>query len=82
MPGSSSQVAKNQLCRRYVKQANLYGLAHDLKTTERLNALGAGKCEYIVADLKDKAGCVYLVAEVKKRTDRLTVLLNNTGMTW
>lgn len=55
----------------------------DLETaTARLNALGPGKCEYIVADLKDKAGCDALVAEVKKRTDRLTVLINNSGATW
>ncbi|KAK2753861.1 hypothetical protein FQN55_000225 [Onygenales sp. PD_40] len=52
------------------------------KCTDRLNKLGPGKCEYIVADLKDKAGCDYLAAEVKKRTDRLTVLVNNTGVTW
>lgn len=52
------------------------------KTSDRLNALGPGKCEYIVADLKDKAGCDGLVAEVKKRTDRLTVLINNTGASW
>jgi len=48
----------------------------------RLNALGPGTCEYIVADLKDKSGCDRLAAEVKKRTDRLTVLLNNSGATW
>ncbi|OAL38912.1 hypothetical protein AYO20_01663 [Fonsecaea nubica] len=52
------------------------------KTSDRLNALGPGKCEYIVADLKDKAGCDGLVKEVKKRTDRLTVLVNNTGASW
>jgi len=52
------------------------------KASDRLNALGPGKCEYIVADLKDKAGCDGLVKEVKKRTDRLTVLVNNTGATW
>ncbi|KAG9768348.1 Rhamnolipids biosynthesis 3-oxoacyl-[acyl-carrier-protein] reductase [Exophiala dermatitidis] len=52
------------------------------KTADRLNALGPGKCEYIVADLKDKAGCDGLVNEVKKRTDRLTVLVNNTGASW
>ncbi|KIX07805.1 uncharacterized protein Z518_02459 [Rhinocladiella mackenziei CBS 650.93] len=52
------------------------------KTSDRLNALGPGKCEYIVADLKDKAGCDGLVKEVKNRTDRLTVLINNTGATW
>lgn len=36
----------------------------------------------IVADLKDKKGCDDLVAKVKKETDRLTVLVNNTGATW
>jgi NAD(P)-dependent dehydrogenase (short-subunit alcohol dehydrogenase family) len=39
-------------------------------TTARLNALGPGKCSYIVADLKDKAGCLALCAELKKQTDR------------
>lgn len=52
------------------------------KTSGRLNSLGPGKCEYVVADLKDKAGCDALVAEVKKKTDRLTVLVNNSGATW
>jgi NAD(P)-dependent dehydrogenase (short-subunit alcohol dehydrogenase family) len=55
-------------------------------TTDRINATfgssSGGKCEYIVADLKNKAGCDALIAEVKKRTDRLTVLLNNSGITW
>ncbi|KIW40341.1 hypothetical protein, variant 2 [Exophiala oligosperma] len=52
------------------------------KTSDRINKLGPGTCEYIVADLKDKAGCDGLVKEMKKRTDRLTVLVNNTGVTW
>jgi NAD(P)-dependent dehydrogenase (short-subunit alcohol dehydrogenase family) len=52
------------------------------KATDRFNKLGPGTCEYIVADLKDKAGCDHLVKEMKKRTDRLTVLVNNTGVTW
>lgn len=52
------------------------------ETAKRLNQLGPGKCDYIVADLKDKAGCVALCEEVKKKTDRLTVLLNNSGATW
>jgi hypothetical protein len=51
-------------------------------TTARLNALGPGKCSYIVADLKDKAGCLALCAELQKQTDRLTVLVNNTGASW
>lgn len=52
------------------------------KTSSRLNSIGPGKCEYIVADLKDKAGVDALCNEVKKRTDHLTVLLNNSGATW
>ncbi|KAK3214128.1 hypothetical protein GRF29_28g2119139 [Pseudopithomyces chartarum] len=52
------------------------------KVTDRLNQLGPGKCEYIVADLKDKAGCVALAEEAKRRTERLTVLINNSGATW
>ncbi|CAI6337368.1 unnamed protein product [Periconia digitata] len=52
------------------------------KTSERLGKLGPGKCEYIVADLKDKKGCLDLCEQVKSRVDRLTVLINNTGATW
>lgn len=47
------------------------------KTCSRLNELGPGSCEYVVADLKDKEGCQHLCAAVKKKTDRLTVLLNS-----
>lgn len=38
------------------------------QTSDRINKLGPGKCEYIVADLKDKAGCQALCAEVAKRS--------------
>ena len=48
----------------------------------RLNSLGPGQCEYIVADLKDKLGCERLAGEVKRRTEKLTVLVNNSGATW
>ena len=51
-------------------------------TAGRLNKLGPGSCDYVVADLKDRAGCEHLCNEVKKKTDRLTVLLNNSGATW
>ncbi|KAF2624734.1 3-oxoacyl-reductase [Macroventuria anomochaeta] len=51
-------------------------------TTDRLNALGPGKCSYIIGDLKNKAGCLAVCDELKKRTDRLTVLVNNTGASW
>jgi len=52
------------------------------QVTNRLNKLGPGKCENIVADLKDKKGCENLASEVKKRTGFLTVLINNSGATW
>ncbi|KAL6705117.1 hypothetical protein ACN47E_007222 [Coniothyrium glycines] len=51
-------------------------------TTARLNALGPGTCSYIIADLKDKAGCLALCAALKKQTTRLAVLVNNTGASW
>lgn len=51
-------------------------------TAGRLSKLGPGSCDYVVADLKDRAGCDHLCKEVKKKTDRLTVLLNNSGATW
>ena len=51
-------------------------------TSDRLNSLGPGKCEYVVADLKDKAGADDLCKKVKAKTDRLTVLINNSGATW
>jgi len=52
------------------------------KTSDRLNKLGPGTCTYVVADLKDKAGVESLVSAVKQKTDRLTVLVNNSGATW
>jgi NAD(P)-dependent dehydrogenase (short-subunit alcohol dehydrogenase family) len=52
------------------------------KTATRLNKLGSGSCDFVVADLKNKAGCLHLAAEVKKKTDRVTVLINNSGATW
>ena len=52
------------------------------KTAKRLNDLGPGKCEWVTADLKDKKGCQELAEKVKGKTDRLTVLVNNSGATW
>lgn len=55
----------------------------ELETTaSRLNKLGPGSCDYIVADLKDRTGCTNLCSKVREKTDRLTVLLNNSGATW
>jgi NAD(P)-dependent dehydrogenase (short-subunit alcohol dehydrogenase family) len=49
------------------------------KTSERLNGLGPGKCEYIVVDLGSKKGCEGLCEEVKKRVERLTVLISESA---
>ena len=51
-------------------------------TSDRLNKLGPGSCDYIVADLKDKAGCMQLCKDVMKKTYHLNLLLNNSGATW
>jgi hypothetical protein len=51
----------------------------------RLSALGSssgGSCTYLVADLKDKAGCEALAAQMKERESKLHVLVNNSGATW
>ena len=52
------------------------------KTSDRLNKLGPGRCEYVIADLKDKAGCVDMCKKIKQKTNKVTVLLNNSGATW
>lgn len=52
------------------------------EVSERLTKEGPGRCEYIIADVSAKEGCVKLVEDVKKRTDKLNILVNNTGTTW
>ncbi|ORY75037.1 hypothetical protein BCR35DRAFT_293104 [Leucosporidium creatinivorum] len=52
------------------------------EVADRLTAAGPGSCEYIIADIATKAGCEALVAEVKKRTPVLHILVNNSGVTW
>lgn len=52
------------------------------EVSDRLTKEGPGKCEYIVADIGTKAGCDALVAEVFKRTNKLNILINNSGTTW
>ncbi len=41
-----------------------------------------GRCEAIPADLSHDEGALGLAAAVRKRTDRLDVLVNNAGATW
>ncbi|KAJ1302743.1 hypothetical protein OPQ81_003053 [Rhizoctonia solani] len=47
-----------------------------------LNKRGPGCCEYIVADLESKQGCVAFCSELKGRESCLHVLVNNSGATW
>lgn len=49
---------------------------------ERLSRQGPGSCEYIVADLGSKDGVDSLCREVKRRTDRLDIVVSNSGSTW
>ena len=48
-----------------------------------LNALDApGRAEGFAGDVGDAEGIDALVAEVKSRTDKLDILMNNSGITW
>jgi NAD(P)-dependent dehydrogenase (short-subunit alcohol dehydrogenase family) len=47
-----------------------------------LNALDAGRAEGFAGDVSTEAGIAALVGEVKQRTDRLHILINNAGATW
>ncbi|KAI8461640.1 hypothetical protein BY996DRAFT_6408481 [Phakopsora pachyrhizi] len=49
---------------------------------DALNTLGTGKAEYVVGDVSSKAGCVAIADEIKKRVDKIHVLVNNSGVTW
>lgn len=48
-----------------------------------LNAMGAqGSAEGFAGDVGSEEGIAALVAEVSKRTDKLHILMNNSGVTW
>ncbi|CUA67494.1 short-chain dehydrogenase/reductase SDR [Rhizoctonia solani] len=47
-----------------------------------LSRRGPGRCEYIIADLESKQGCVAFCAALKKREYCLHILVNNSGATW
>ncbi|PLW22589.1 hypothetical protein PCASD_05671 [Puccinia coronata f. sp. avenae] len=49
------------------------------KTCERLNQLGTGKAEYICGDISSKAGCTELCDKLKKKFEKIHVLVNNSG---
>ncbi|KAH9464911.1 hypothetical protein MJO29_001417 [Puccinia striiformis f. sp. tritici] len=49
------------------------------KVCQDLNECGPGKAEYVVGDLSSKAGCLAACAEVKKKFQKIHVLVNNAG---
>ncbi|KAF8713610.1 Rhamnolipids biosynthesis 3-oxoacyl-reductase, partial [Rhizoctonia solani] len=49
---------------------------------EELSRRGPGSCDYIVANLESKQGCVAFCASFKEREPYLHVLINNSGATW
>jgi NAD(P)-dependent dehydrogenase (short-subunit alcohol dehydrogenase family) len=53
------------------------------KVAAELNALGAGgKAEGFAGDVGSEEGVAALAGEVKKRADRLDILINNAGLSW
>lgn len=53
------------------------------RVAAELNGLGApGKAEGFAGDVSSEAGIAALVEEVKKRADRLNILINNAGVSW
>ncbi|HTV68620.1 MAG TPA: SDR family oxidoreductase [Rhizobiaceae bacterium] len=52
------------------------------KVAAELNALGVGSAEGFAGDVSSEAGITALVGEVKARTDKLHILINNAGTSW
>ena len=53
------------------------------EAAQALNALGAsGRAEGFAGDVSTEAGVNALVDEVRRRTDTLSILVNNSGRTW
>lgn len=52
------------------------------RVAEELNGLGGGKAEGFAGDVGTEEGIAALVAEVRNRTDRLHILINNAGVSW
>ncbi|KAL7410401.1 putative NADPH-dependent beta-ketoacyl reductase [Mrakia frigida] len=87
--GGSSGIGKNMAQAFIMSGAKVYIAARKLpqlqEAAAELNALGkasGGSCFFFVADLKDKAGCDALAAQMKEKETKLDVLVNNSGATW
>ncbi|MGO4838834.1 SDR family oxidoreductase, partial [Rhizobiaceae sp. 2RAB30] len=53
------------------------------RVADELNALGGrGKATGFAGDVSSEAGIAALVQDVKARTDRLNILINNAGVSW
>lgn len=52
------------------------------RVAEELNALGGGSAQGFAGDVSTEEGVAALAAEVKNRTDRLHILINNAGLSW
>lgn len=53
------------------------------RVADELNRLGgAGRAEGFAGDVGSEEGIAALVAEVRRRTERLDILINNAGITW
>ncbi|CAE7230441.1 unnamed protein product [Rhizoctonia solani] len=66
-------VSKDEVRLRESKHGQIHG---------ELSGRGPGRCDYIVADLESKQGCVALCATLKERESCLHILVNNSGATW
>ncbi|TIM59806.1 MAG: SDR family NAD(P)-dependent oxidoreductase, partial [Mesorhizobium sp.] len=54
-----------------------------VRVADEINAQGgSGRTEGFAGDVSSEAGIAALVAEVKVRTDRLHILVNNAGISW
>ncbi|GLE10918.1 hypothetical protein PINS_up023190 [Pythium insidiosum] len=52
------------------------------ETAKELNALGAGKCIPLQANLSSEDGCKAFADELSKREKKVDVLINNSGVVW
>jgi len=52
------------------------------EVSRKLNKIGPGSCEYVVADLSSKAGCDRLVEAIRVNEKKIHILVNNSGMSW